>query len=131
MTVMPPYSHPSEGQLHVLAESFVGQESAGLLAGLLLRLARFLQGDPALSYNVTVTSATAVQLPDLPAVLTSVFTVTGAPVQYRLDGSAPVVSDPVLQPGSVVTLLGKPSVQAFRAIATSATNAVLAGNHYD
>jgi len=131
MTAMPPYSHPSEGQLHVLAESFVSQESAGLFAGLLLRLARFLQGDPALPYNTLVTNAAAVALPDLPAVLTSVFTVTGAPIQYRLDGSAPQATDPVLQPGSIVTLLGKPSVQGFRAIATSATNATLAGNHYD
>lgn len=125
------FDHLSPRALRGLAESFVGQESTGVFGNLLLRLARYLQGDPALALNVAVSNAAAVGLPDLPAAFSAVLTVTGAPLQYRIDGSAPVASDPVLQPGSVLTLLGRPTIIAFRAIATTATSATLAGNYYD
>lgn len=126
----PRYDQLTPAGLHNLAASFAGQESVGVLAGVLLRLARFLGGDPGLVLAVPVTNAGAVALPDYVPALSAVFTVTGAAVQYRMDGTAPQASDPVLQPGAIVTLTGRPSFLAFRAIATTATPATLAGAYY-
>lgn len=126
----PRYDRGISRGLHNLAASFAGQESVGILGNMLLRLARFLGGDPGLALNVVVTNAAAVALPDYVPALSAVLTVTGAAIQYRIDGSAPQATDPVAQPGTILTLTGRPTFIAFRAIATSATNAVLAGNYY-
>jgi hypothetical protein len=72
--------------LEGLASSFAGQEDAGVLAGLFLRLARYLQGDPSATFNVAVPFGGNVLLPDNTPAMTAVFHVTLSSIFYRLDG---------------------------------------------
>ena len=120
------------GALEQLAQSMVGQESAGLLAGILLRLARYLGGDPAQWLIVTSANFTTVaQLPDNTNAQSFIGQVTGNSIQYRIDGSTPIASDPLLPPGTVVTLTGRPSIQSFRFLSNSIGAASLVGAYYD
>lgn len=124
--------HLSDAAIAQLAEAFVGQESAGLLASMLLRLARYLGGDPSLP--VLVTSAnftTPALLPDSTNVRQAVLVVTGNSIQYRIDGNNPLASDPLAPPGTVLTLTGKPTIQAFRFQSNSIGAASLVGSYYD
>lgn len=117
--------------LIALAESFAGQEDAGALAGLLLRLARYLQGDPSAPLNVTVPFGATTQLPDNTPAQSAVFTVTVSPIFYRMDGGNPGAVDSPVPVGAVVTLTGQPSLKGFRATSGAIASAVLTGSFYD
>jgi hypothetical protein len=116
-----------------LAESFAGQEDAGLLGGLFLRLARFLGGDPSLFVQVVSASSAAPQgLPDHTPAMSFTGTVQGQPIAYRLDGATPnPATDQVLPVGAVVTLTGRETTRAFQFCSANASAATLTGNYFD
>lgn len=116
-----------------LAESFASQEDVGLLGSLMLRLARFLQGDPSLFVQVTSTGTGNPQgLPDNTPAMSAVLHVQGNPVAYRVDGGVPVAAtDAQLAVGAIVTLTGRETIRAFQFCSTVAGNAVLTGEYYD
>jgi hypothetical protein len=111
----------------------VGQEDAGTAAGLLLRLVRYLGGDPAGPVNVTSTGvANTIGLPDLPAAESAVLQVVGNAISYRVDGLDPAAGGGVtVQAGSTITLTGKPTMRAFRFVSAVAGNASLVGTYFD
>lgn len=119
--------------LRQLAESFTNQEGVGVAGNILLRLARYLQGDPA--QWVTVTSAnntTPVGLPDNQVAMSAVLHVTGSPITYREDGTPPINgTDPVLPVGTIITIMGQPSMRSFRFVSNQISAAVLIGCYYD
>jgi hypothetical protein len=118
--------------LKALAEAMWGQENVDIGGSLLLRLARFLGGDAAQWILVTSASTAApVGLPDNTNAMSATLHVTGNPIQYRVDGSAPVATDPVLPVGTIITLTGRPTIQSFRFVSTVATAASLVGAYYD
>jgi hypothetical protein len=123
----------SERGLIKLAAAFAGQEDVGIAGGMLLRLARFLQGDPSLFVQVTSTgTGNSVGLPDHIPAMTFVGTVQGNPVAYRTDGSpANAATDQVAQPGAVITLTGRETMRAFQFCSTAAANAVITGQYFD
>jgi len=108
-----------------------GQEHVGALGGLLLRLARFLGGDPAQWIVVTATFGNPIGLPDNTNGMSCVLTVTGQPCTWRMDGTAPVAGDPVLPVGTIITITGRPSIQSFRFATTSIAPSILVGSYYD
>jgi hypothetical protein len=119
--------------LHQLANAFVGQEHVGALGGLLVRLSRYLGGDAAAWLTLTSSgTGNVVALPDNTNAQSVTLTVTGNPVTYRIDGSAPVAAtDPQLPVGAIITITGRPTIQAFRFVSTVATPASLVGAYYD
>lgn len=129
MTV--PYEHDYSPGLRRLAESFRGQESLGIAGNLLVRLARFLLGDPSAPLSVTSANSTTPQLlPDNTPALSAVFTVSGASIIYTMDGTVPVGSSPQIQIGSIVTLTGQPSLKAFQFAAIGLQAASVRGFFY-
>jgi hypothetical protein len=121
------------GQLHNLAENMVGQESAGLLGGLILRLARYLGGDPAAPVSVaSAGTPNTAALPDNTTAESALLQVQGAAILYRTDGQDPAVAGGVsVVVGSMLTLTGKPTLRAFRFVSASAATATLAGSYFD
>lgn len=117
--------------LRRLATAFVGQEHVGILGGLLLRLARYLQGDPSLPFAVTASNGQIQQLPDNVPALSAVFVVTGQPINFRMDGQSPTGNDGLLFQGTVVTLTGQASIKGFRFTTNTVFPATLNGSFYD
>lgn len=132
MTEPQPHRWGSTGLMR-LATSFTGQEHTGVLGGLLLRLARFLGGDPALYVLVTSTGTGNPQgLPDSTTMQTAVLHVQGNPIAYRVDGGTPnPATDAIVQVGSVLTLTGFPTMKGFQFCSTVAAPATLVGAYYD
>ena len=124
---------PSSGALDNLAANMVGQSSAGILGGLLLRAARYLGGDPAAPVAVTSTGVANTQgLPDNTTAESAVVQVGGNAITYRLDGQDPgVVGGVTVASGSTITLTGKPTMRAFRFVSAAAGNATLTGHYFD
>jgi hypothetical protein len=111
------------GALGVLSQAMVGQEAAGVLASLLVRLTRWLGGDPAGYISVTgITTGAAVGLPDLPGVQSAVLYVGGGGVNLRMDGGIPVSGvDLAVVAGSLIVLTGVPTIKGLLAVAASGT----------
>ena len=126
-------TYPSPGALEILAQSFSGQENAGPLAGLLLRLARFLGGDPTTPINVTSTGTANTQgLPDSPGAQSAVVQVGGAGISYRLDGGDPANGGGVIVlAGSNLELTGIPTIKGFRFVSASAAPSTVIGTFFD
>lgn len=116
-----------------LAASMAGQEDVGIVGGLLLRLARFLGGDPSLFVQVTSTgTGNSVGLPDHVPAMSAVLHVQGNPIAYRVDGSpANAATDAVLAVGTIITLTGRETTRAFQFCSTVAANATVTGEYYD
>ena len=121
------------GALRNLAANMVGQEHAGALVGLLLRLARFTGGDPAAPISVTSTGVANTQgLPDNTVAESAVVQVAGNPVTYRIDGQDPaIIGGVVVEAAALITLTGKPTMRAFRFVSTSAAGSTLTGDYFD
>jgi hypothetical protein len=132
MTTPDAYRWGSRG-LQALAENFVGQEHVGILGSLLMRLARFLGGDPSAPISVTSTGTGNPQLlPDNTPALSAVLHVTGNNIIYRMDGQPPAIAnDPVIQVGSIITITGRPSLRGFQFASAVAGSATLTGSFYD
>ena len=118
--------------LDVLSQEMGGQEHVGAVGGLVVRLARFLGGDPITSFLVTSANPGAPAfLPDSPGALSATFVVQGNPISYTLDTSAPVNgTSPSLPVGTVITLTGLPSIKAFQFASTQFGNASVNGVFY-
>jgi hypothetical protein len=116
-----------------LAKNMVGQEDAGVAGGLLLRLARYLGGDPAGPINVTSTGVANTQgLPDQALAQSAVVQVQGNSIVYRVDGVDPATGGgPVIVAGSIITLTGTPTMRAFRFVSAVAGNASIVGTYFD
>jgi hypothetical protein len=115
-----------------LAVNFVGQEHVGIFGSLLIRLARFLGGDPSLQVAVTSTGIGNTQtLPDNTPALSAVLTVAGSAINYRMDGAPPTVNDPLIPLGSIITITGVPSLKGFTFASNTSTAAQLLGAMYD
>lgn len=129
----PDASRWSTQGLRRLATAFVGQEHVGVLGSLLLRLGRFLGGDPAQAVTVTSTGTGSPQgLPDNVVAASAVLHVIGNNIIYRMDGAPPTVAnDPQIQAGSVFTLTGQPSLKGFLFASAVAGNATVTGSYYD
>lgn len=121
------------GAVEILAQNMGGQENAGPLGSLLLRLARFLGGDPMVPINVTSTGAANTQvLPDAPGAQSAVVQVSGAGISYRVDGGDPASGGGVsVAAGSYITLTGIPTIKGFRFVSAIAANATLLGAFFD
>lgn len=121
------------GAVEILAQSFMGQENAGALAGLLLRLARFLGGDPTTPINVTSTGVSNTQgLPDSPGAQSAVVQAGGAGISYRTDGGDPANGGGItVVAGSLITLTGTPTIKGFRFVSASAAVSTIVGTFYD
>ena len=119
--------------LQVLAKAFISQEGVDVLGDIILRLARFLGGDPAGPISVTSTGVANTQiLPDLPGVQSAVVQVSGNGINYRTDGGDPGVGGGVFVPvNSYITLTGVPTIKGFRFVSAVAGNATLNGTYYD
>lgn len=119
--------------LHNLAKAFAGQEDAGTLGALFLRLARYLGGDPAGPISVTSTGVANTQgLPDLPVAESAVVQVQTNGITYRVDGLDPAASGGInVQVGSTLILTGKPTMRAFKFVSQVAGNATVAGTYFD
>jgi hypothetical protein len=131
MTTPADRPHWSTRGLERLAQAFVAQEHVGILGGLMLRLARYLQGDPSATIGVAAGFGVTAQLPDNAPALTAVVVVTAQPIFFRTDGIPPTSLDPILQPGTVITLTGQPSIKGFRFTTATATPASVNGSFYD
>lgn len=132
MTTPPEPSRWSTHGLRRLATSMTGQEHVGILGGLLIRLARFLQGDPALQFIATSANfATPATLPDNTVASTAVLHVQGNPCNYRVDGQQPNGNDPLLPVGSVITLTGTPTIKGFVFVSSSVGASNLTGAYFD
>jgi hypothetical protein len=127
----PQVHHWSTQGLRRLAVNMVPQEHVGVLGSLLLRLARYLGGDPTVQIALSVPFNTPTPLPDNVPAQSATFQVTVSPITYRMDGGNPTIADALLPIGAYVTLTGQPSIKGFRAISISLTSAVLAGSFYD
>lgn len=130
-TPAPAPQHWSTKGLRRLATAFVTQEHEGVLGGLLLRLARFLQGDPVIAVSVTCSTGAQAQLPDDVRAQCVVLTVSGNPVRYRTDGGIVLNTDPQLPVGAFITLTGRPTIEAFRFVNFAGVNATLTGSYFD
>lgn len=117
--------------LRKLATSMWPQESVGIGGGLLIRLARFLGGDPVIPVSVTAPALTNAQLPDDVRAESATLQVTGNPCNYRMDGGTVLATDAVLQVGTFITLTGHPSIQSFRFAGTAAGASTLTGSYFD
>lgn len=117
--------------LQRLATSFVAQEHVGIFGGLLLRLARFLQGDPTLYLSVVSAGGAQVGLPDNTPAATAVLVVTGTPILFRLDGGQLLAADAQLPVGAVITLTGTPTIKGFRFASVTSGTATLVGSYFD
>jgi hypothetical protein len=119
--------------LSSLAKNFQGQEDADTLTALLLRLARYLGGDPAGPINVTSTGVANTQgLPDLPAAESAQLQVQGNAITYRVDGLDPAAQGGIqVTVGSYITLTGSPTTRAFRFVSQVAANASVVGFYFD
>ena len=124
---------PTHTGLIRLAASFVGQEDVGVLGSLLLRLARYLGGDPSLYVLVTSTgTANSVGLPDNTPAQSATLHVTGNPICYRTDGSPAIAgTDAQLPTGTIITLTGTPTLKGFQFCSAVAGNASLVGEYFD
>jgi hypothetical protein len=115
-----------------MAAAFSGQEEVGLWGGLLLRLYRFLGGDP--SVAVAVTSAGSADphgLPDNVPAHSAVLHVQGNAVAYTMDGTVPLAaSSPQISEGSIITLTGQPSIKGFQFCSAVAGAATITGYYY-
>lgn len=115
-----------------LAESMWGQEQVGIGGSLLMRLFRFLSGDP--SAPIVVTSpnnTTPVSLPDNTPAFSAVFTVSGNPIRYTMDGTNPNNANAAIIPiGSIVTLTGQPSIKGFQFVSTALGGSSISGYYY-
>lgn len=118
--------------LRRLATAMAGQEHVGILGSLLLRLARFLGGDPALYFTVTSTGAgNTVGLPDNTPAISAVLHVQGSAINYRMDGAPVTTSDALVSVGSIITLTGTPTFKGFVFASNTATPASLVGTFFD
>lgn len=129
-----PDAGPSRWSAHGLrrlATAFVAQEHVGILGGLLLRLARYLQGDPSAPFNVQSAGGGNSQLPDNVLAFSAVFVVTGGPILVRLDGGLILANDMLIQAGSVVTLTGQPTIKGFRFTSPTAATVSVVGQYFD
>lgn len=131
MVMQTPERHWSQSGLKRLATAFVAQEHVGILGGLLLRLARFLGGDPTQQISVVVAFNTSTGLPDNTPAHSAVFQVTAAPIAWRVDGGVATVADIQAPVGTIIVLTGQPTIKGFRAVGTQLQAATLFGSYYD